>query len=1298
MLDEAVSLKRLSATTTDNIPASVGRGGAIPMKSPFTTTGLPLRVRLLSTTALAVAGSVWFASGAAEAIPAGSCVTANAGTATTITCSGYSTDAVYAGNNKTNVTLNADAVVTYAYDPAVYLAGNDSNLVLNKDSAVYGYGSEYAVYSVGDRNTITLNEGAQITSGNTLYGDSDYAAVGLFSGVSGAITLNGGSQINFYGGTDNDVYDHNEFDGIYTHGRNIAITLNGSSTVNVVGTGTAGYNIYSGIRSVSEATTSATRPSVILNSGSSVNVLGSRDNVDGNDLYGILAYGDNPDNFAPTVTLNGGSSVNVHGRSGTSSNKYFGIASAGYAPSVTLNGGSAINVIGEGDSANKYLGVFLVNSDYDGLFADGAVTLNGGSSITLTSDAGSEDAVMAGILTKGYGSGRAGMSVALNGGSTITINSYSDGIGIVGVEMKGYGSTLSLNGGSSVLINAQGGGASNKYFGLVTLETAETAAGAGRITLNAGSGVVLTGSGASDSKYLGIFAVGYGGPEKYVGAITLNDSFVTMTDTAGTGGNMYSGITSVGGGLITLNGTSHVDLGSENGFDASTYVGIFATGGLGGAAPSIVLNDTAAVNIVGSGLSADAKYLGIGVSGSGATVTLNGNASVNMDQEGAAFVDGMVGILEYGDGNKIVLNGNAAVRLVSYSGAVGTGVVLTGDESTLTMNGHSRISSNYAFYGSGVRMQGDNSSVILNDYSGIYAGGAFSSFGILDEGEDNTIVVGLHAYVEGNTGIVMDGDFGTLIVRGSVAGSGGTAISTSGGGNSSVTLDSAWVNGAVRGGGSDILTLAGSGDLPVGTQGFGLFNMDGDYWSLATGSISWADQVTVSSGRLAVNGSLTSYGGIYVEDGGTLGGSGIVYGEVFVAEGGHLSPGNSPGTLNLVGNITLNSGSIFDVEVEGAAADLLNVDGNVTVDPGAILTPHFIGGVDGFVGDVLTVTGGHSITGTFLIGSGGAADYTDPSKVTLTAVSSSSMNGGLSSGTSTGFVFLDTVLGQAEKGIGRSHNLWASALWHNSDRTGDGNTRGFSQKGTGGAFGGNVMEAGSMTFGLAGGYIDNDAVTTGGGTTTKIKGYHVAAYTSYGMGATTLTGAVTAAYQDQDISRNVFSGGVIVGADSSPEAWVAGAGFGIAHAMPLEKGFTLTPKASLGWQHMTRDALTETGGGLGGMSVGEITTDTMRAQAGAELSLMVRDPNAMWSIRPSVRAGVAQEWRGGDETATGTFTTTGAAFAAALDTRDQTYLAVGAGVDMTLGGSVTGFLSYDGGFGGDAEKSGGVRLGARFEW
>jgi outer membrane autotransporter protein len=106
----------------------------------------------------------------------------------------------------------------------------------------------------------------------------------------------------------------------------------------------------------------------------------------------------------------------------------------------------------------------------------------------------------------------------------------------------------------------------------------------------------------------------------------------------------------------------------------------------------------------------------------------------------------------------------------------------------------------------------------------------------------------------------------------------------------------------------------------------------------------------------------------------------------------------------------------------------------------------------------------------------------------------------------------------------------------------------------------------------------------------------------------------------------------------------------------------------------------------------------VRGLVGAELGLTVKDPNAAWSVRPAIRAGLAQEWRSGDETVSGTFNTGGGAFNAALDTRDQTYLALGAGVDVTVGNGITAFAYYDGGVGGDVEKNGGVRIGARLEW
>ena len=1376
--------------------------GSKSMKSPFSTTGLPLRVRLLSTTALAVAGAVWMASaGPAQAVPGGSCVTTTPGGVTTVTCSGFTNDQVYAADDNTVVTLNADATVGYEYDPAILLGGNRASLTLNEDSTVYSLGGEFAVVAYGDRNTIVLNDGATIENTNTLYGDRNYAAVGIYADTNAALTLNGGSHIIMNGGTDNSDYDGVNFDGVYMIGGTMAVTLNGASSVTVSGIGTAGTNTYTGIYLESYAQTAAGRSSITLNGTSRVDVIGSA-STDGNDLVGIQA-GAMPNSFAPTVELNGGSSVNITGQGYTSSNKYEGIFSAGTDARVTLNSGSSINITGDGNLTNKYLGAFVYGiGDGAGTVA-GSVTLNGGSSINVTGGYDASDAQMAGIFAKGY---QGGINVALNGGSQIVMTSNGDASVLLGIETFGTGSVTELNGASNITIDANAsGGTSNKYIGIAAFELAEYANQIGRITLNAGSSVVVQGNSSTSTKYVGIVSFGFYGSEKYTSDVTLNDSYVSVLGGSGSD-NKYGGITVFGSGAtVTLNGASRVFVDAYYGSGGAVF-GVISSG----SGNSIALNGTSLIDVVSqdsvytTGVAADGSDLtvtlgassavklkvyggdagvGIGTQGGGTSVAMSGESEIEVrgwsvnslygidagnganaiTLNGGArvaaignFADDVEGIHLNGDGNSVVMNGHALVYAGGYySIAAAAGIVSRGDYATITMNDDSRIAvDGPGVEGArGIRMSGYGSSVALNDnaailvagdgsgnrnggivlnddshmsatlndnayiktenVAGIYARDVSDSTitlngnshiesvdaaGINAHDVDNsTIEVGADSFVRGTRAIQLRGNFNNIIVAGTLYATNNNAI-TLNGTNNTITLNSGVVIGGIRGAGNgtDHLVLQGAGALGYDVSDIGTLDVDASgIWNLL--STATFGDVAINSGKLAVNGILNA-NSITVNSGGTLGGNGYVYGEVTVEDGGILSPGNSPGTLNIVGNTTLTAGSIFDVEVEGLVADLVNVDGDVTVDPGAILTPHFLGGVDGFVGDVLTVTGGHTITGTFIIGNGGTVDYTDPSKVSLTAVSSSSMNGGLSAGSSTGFTFLDTVLGQAEKGIGRHHNLWASALWHHSDRTADGNSRGFSQKGMGGAFGGNVMEAGGMTLGLAGGYVDSDAVTTGGGTTTKIKGYHAAAYASYGMGATTLTGAVTAAYQDQDISRNVLSGGVIVGADSAPKAWLVGAGFGIGHAIPLEGGFTLTPKASLGWQHMTRDSLTESGGGLGGISVGEITTDTMRGQAGAELSLMVRDPNAMWSVRPSIHAGVAQEWRGGDDNTRGTFTATGAAFNAALDTRDQTYLAVGAGVDMTLGGGVTGFLAYDGGFGGDAEKSGGVRLGARFEW
>ncbi|MEM7249700.1 MAG: CSLREA domain-containing protein, partial [Acidobacteriota bacterium] len=93
--------------------------------------------------------------------------------------------------------------------------------------------------------------------------------------------------------------------------------------------------------------------------------------------------------------------------------------------------------------------------------------------------------------------------------------------------------------------------------------------------------------------------------------------------------------------------------------------------------------------------------------------------------------------------------------------------------------------------------------------------------------------------------------------------------------------------------------------------------------------------VTVTEGTWSVqNEFLTA--GTFTADGGTIGGNGQLTGNVTIMDGGGLAPGDSPGALQIVGNLSLEPGSSFVVDVGGDIVsvdhDLLTVQGAVTID------------------------------------------------------------------------------------------------------------------------------------------------------------------------------------------------------------------------------------------------------------------------------------------------------------------------------------------------------------------------------
>jgi hypothetical protein len=199
-----------------------------------------------------------------------------------------------------------------------------------------------------------------------------------------------------------------------------------------------------------------------------------------------------------------------------------------------------------------------------------------------------------------------------------------------------------------------------------------------------------------------------------------------------------------------------------------------------------------------------------------------------------------------------------------------------------------------------------------------------------------------------NAGGSIIGDFNAIAATGNtsifnagtISANNGPAIVFSSGGNMLTLGPGSVINGAVVGSGMDTFQLGGTGagtfDVSaLGAQytGFTTFNkVDSSAWTV-TGTQTVTTPWTISSGTLIVNGSIANSSLTTIDNGGTLGGTGIV-GATQVNAGGTLAPGNAAnatGTLTVAGNLTLQTGALYLVTVAGASASKTDVSGTAAL-------------------------------------------------------------------------------------------------------------------------------------------------------------------------------------------------------------------------------------------------------------------------------------------------------------------------------------------------------------------------------
>ncbi len=181
----------------------------------------------------------------------------------------------------------------------------------------------------------------------------------------------------------------------------------------------------------------------------------------------------------------------------------------------------------------------------------------------------------------------------------------------------------------------------------------------------------------------------------------------------------------------------------------------------------------------------------------------------------------------------------------------------------------------------------------------------------------------------------------TLAVLGTLDGN----VDLAGGDDTLVVSGFGNITGSVTGGadGNDrlVFNTAGTYEVPTVVNAAGLasfdsfesFGVSGGVVALE-GATDWTN-VTVTGGRLIglAGSTITSETAIEVAHGATFGSAGTVNGDINVA--GTLSPGASPGTMTVNGDVNFLAGSNLLLELTPEVSDLLNISGKMTIANGA---------------------------------------------------------------------------------------------------------------------------------------------------------------------------------------------------------------------------------------------------------------------------------------------------------------------------------------------------------------------------
>jgi len=447
------------------------------------------------------------------------------------------------------------------------------------------------------------------------------------------------------------------------------------------------------------------------------------------------------------------------------------------------------------------------------------------------------------------------------------------------------------------------------------------------------------------------------------GSTGINDTgTLTVTNTStGTISGTTQGIDAVTANVTDNSGTIQGTGANSSGIAASTIAvtansGTISGVGLGIISSSLVIQNGITVTSNTGTIEATAANGRAIFSQTDATVT-NGDGANSKIQANAA---GGVAILANGNGTATVTNGTGTISgdtaAISASNVVvngNTGSITSANGAAIAAVGDATVTNSKTIEGTtDVGIRAGNKATVNNLINGNISGATSGINATILDVTNNagatisggTAGIGItggfgnvtnDGTISGNVGVSMGG---TLTNSGTITGTGGTSVQFTGTGTNTLTLkQGSTLTGEAAGatGAINILQLRGIGTADNNFSHFTSLDALGG-WTLNGSADVGNAQVggSLIVGNLAHPGAvLTAAGDVSVLSGGSLSGVGTIVGNINMQDGGKLAPGLSIGTLNVTGNVTFTSGSIFLANATPTPTDVgkLAVTGTATL-------------------------------------------------------------------------------------------------------------------------------------------------------------------------------------------------------------------------------------------------------------------------------------------------------------------------------------------------------------------------------